>query len=1041
MTKISAYICTIFTSCLLVQGAHAQNVTKIEQKGSTLTLYLAENIIEYTVCTENIIEADYRPNGLRDTHTPVIWRTNWPITFADIDTTGDPILITTNYFTAEIGRLPFTFRLMRNDGKKIISQDYLSAFPENQVSFVIAKGNLYGITNNMHGTLTKNEGAEIAAGSQGGAGAPFLWSTQGWGMLIDTDGGTFSIEEDNMQFTKPHNATKRDMDIYFIIGTPVEIFFAMTDISGKPPLFPKFSLGFLNSEWGMDETELLSDIRTYRRKDIPIDAYILDFDWMAYGENNYGEFRWGPKFPGALSGTLQSTLDSLKLKLFGIRKPRIHLHTVQGDYCIANNFFVDYQTDYFTGKQVGRLNFLDPRVRDWYWKSFAELEGTYDKGIIGYWNDEADEYGGNFMFMEMQQAQYEGQRQYNNKRVWSINRNFYLGAQRYAYAHWSGDIATGFQSMAEQRMFMLSSINLGSSWWSMDTGGFQGTPDPENYIRWIQFAAFVPIMRVHGTYGEEREPWYYGPTAERVVRKYIRLRYSLIPYIYTYAWMNHQTGVSIVRPLCIVYPDNPELANMVSQWFFGDELLVRSVTKPNAHSVSVYLPPGDWYDLHNGNLYSGPGYIDYPVTIEDIPILVKAGAIIPTQPVGWVVDDPDTSLNLLHVFCYPGDNGDFTLYEDDGKTFAYEQNEFCITDLKAYWTPERFTFDIGSRNGSYFPPQRDYLIEAKWLEAEPSQVSLDSQILEKRSVDMIQDSSITAWAFDVDSRSTFIRLPDDGSGHKITVDTSPDIEPVKIDSVKCTTDTTVVIYFSEKVMTGSNENSAENIDNYHIDNSITILRVVVPFNPTKAILITTPHIAGQRYTLTVANIADLSAAHNLMPLTTVEYTCTFSPSHTILQDGTNGYSGTHDTHIAEFFPDNNIGGNPQFEACRYAGDNNNDDKSMLIKFDLSSVILLNESPTKAELILTLVNTRFGKTGKYLACHRLIKDWNEGENASGIDGDIAQTGWATWNSAKHLQELWQTPGGDFMASPEDEIFVGSDVGKFGSAISSQIKVGV
>ena len=1027
MIRRYALIHTVFIFCLFVKITLSQNVTRIEQERSTLILYLEHNVIAYNVCSPSILEVNYRPNGVKDSSTAVIGNTEWPGTFTNIDTSGDPILITTENLKAEITRTPFTFRLMNINGKQIVSQGYLSVFPENSLSFTIRRGNVYGITNNQRGTLTKNNGGEIEAGAQGGAGAPFFWSTEGWGLLCDADGGNFSVGENSCVFIKSSGSTKQDLDVYFLLGNPAEIFSALTDITGKPPLFPKFSLGFLNTEWDMDEKELLNDVRMYREKDIPIAAYILDFDWMAYGEDNYGEFRWGPKFPGASTGALQNKLDSLNLKMFGIRKPRIHLNTVQGDYCDANGFFVDYQTDYFTRKRVGRLNFLDSRVREWYWKSFAEQEGTYDKGIIGYWNDEADEYGGNFMFMQMQRANYEGQRQYNNKRVWSINRNFYLGAQRYAYAHWSGDISTGFQSMAEQRLFMLSSINLGSSWWSMDTGGFYGTPGPENYIRWIQFAAFVPVMRVHGTFGEEREPWNYGPTAEVVARNYIRLRHSLIPYIYTYAWRNHLTGVSIVRPLCFVYPDNPELADMVSQWFFGEELLVRPVTEPTARNVSVYLPPGDWYDFHNGNLYAGPGYIEYPVTIEDIPILVKAGAIIPTQPVGKVVDDPDVSQNLMHLVCYPGDFGSFTLYEDDGVTFAYEQNVFCTTDLEAYHTQENFIFDIGSRIGAFQPPQRDYMIEVKWLEAEPSQVSLDGEILEKTSVDSIQDSSITAWAFEVHSRSAFIRLPDKGAAHGIAVQLSADLEPVQIDSATCTTDTSVVIYFSEKVLTSEDENSAENIDNYHIDNDITILRVGVSFDLQRATLITTPHEYGQTYTLTVSNIADLSAAKNVMPSTSIEYTCDMALSYSIIiQEGVKGYTGTSDAHIAEFFPDNNMGGNPQFEACRYAGDNDNDDKSMLIKFDLSTVQLPLEMPIKVELVLTLLDTRFGTAGKYLACHWLLKDWNEGEHESGIDGALAQTGWVTWRSARQGQVLWQTPGGDFDV-PEDEIFVGNDIG--------------
>ena len=1010
-----------------VNFASALEVTRIEQNGNRLILHLRNDIIEYIICSDHILKANYQSNGFKDDPTLVIWKNEWQETVGMIDTTGDPIRLSAANFTAEINRTPFTFRLINRAGKTLISQYELDDFPEKEISFTIEKGNIYGIINNQQGTLTKNNGGEIAAGSQGEAGAPFLWSTKGWGFLCDSNGGKFSLGENLLTLKNTQNFEKRDFDIYFTIGTPPEIFTAMTDITGKPPLFPKFDLGFLNTEWKLDEKELLSDIRKYREKDIPIDAYILDFDWMAYGEDNYGEFRWGPKFPGALTGELQNTLDSLKLKLFGIRKPRIHLNTIQGNYCVANNFFIDVQTDYFTRKMVGRLNFLDSRVREWYWQSFAIQEETYDKGIIGYWNDEADEYGGNFMFMQMQRAQYEGQRQYNNKRVWSINRNFYLGAQRYAYAHWSGDIGTGFQSMAAQRTFMLSSINLGSCWWSMDTGGFHGTPSPENYIRWIQFATFVPIMRVHGTFGEEREPWNYGPTAERISRKYIKLRYALIPYIYSYAWQNHKTGVSIVRPFCFVCPDNPEFANETDQWYFGEELLVHPVVEPGAKSVSVFVPQGEWYDFHNGNMYSGPASINYPVTMEDIPILVKAGAIIPMQPVGAVVDDPDTSTKLLHIVCYPGSDGQFTLYEDDGETYDYEQGVFCQTKIESFDTEDKFYLVLNARSGPYQPPKRDVFVEVKWLEAEPEQVALNNEIIKKKTEDGIRDSSVTAWAFSKNIRSAFIRFPDNGIKRDIQIFTNSDSEPPDIDSVKCTTDTTLIVYFSEKVLSGDDSHSAENLNNYEINNDIIINRIKLSFDQSAATLSTSLHQTGKSYLIEISNIADLSPAKNIMSRTAFEYECEIETSqYYIIQEGLNGYTGTSDAHIAENFPDHNMGGYHQFEACRYAGDNENDDKSMLIKFELSTLSAPRESILKVELILTLVDTRFGEAGKYVACHRLLKDWNEGEDLTGIDGSAAQPGWVTWQSAKHHQELWENPGGDFFNFAEDEVFVEGNI---------------
>ena len=162
--------------------------------------------------------------------------------------------------------------------------------------------------------------------------------------------------------------------------------------------------------------------------------------------------------------------------------------------------------------------------------------------MVAWWNDEADVSGktifNNFQFLNMGRMLYEGQRADSNVRVWSINRAFYLGASRYAYAGWSGDIKTGFASMAFQRRRMLAALDTGEFHWSMDTGGFAGQPDPENYARWMEFAAFVPIMRVHGDFNRKRQPWVYGPVAEAAARHAIDLRYELLPYIYSYERRN-----------------------------------------------------------------------------------------------------------------------------------------------------------------------------------------------------------------------------------------------------------------------------------------------------------------------------------------------------------------------------------------------------------------------------------------------------------------------------------------------------------------------
>ncbi len=774
-----------FLMSLLVPAclhAGVGNITEIQVQEDILTLHAGAETVVFQLCRPNILRISFRPPGATEPDTLIVPRKNWPRVSVQIDTSGDPVMITSAALRLAIARRPLRFTLYDANGRQLLQETPAVGLHENGVHLRVTGEHFYGIHNNFTGKLSKNHGGTISAGMQGHAGAPFVWTTAGYGVLMNSDSGHIKIADGQLDFTveraRRFRGAAKDsvpapakpaLELYFLLGTPREIFTGMTAISGAAPLFPKFAFGFMNTEWGLDQTELLGDIKTYRAKGIPLDAYILDFDWMAYGEDNYGEFRWGPKFPDGPSGRLKQITDSLGVKLFGIRKPRVHLNTEQGRFCQREGYFLDSEKDYFSKQQVGRLNFHLPAVRQWYFDSFCERQRSFATGIIGYWNDEADSYGGNLMFLQMQRANYEGQRQRNNLRVWSINRNFFLGAQRYAYGHWSGDIPTGFESMARQRLFMLSSVALGSAWWGMDIGGFNGRPEPENYIRWLQFGAFVPIFRVHGSFDQEREPWQYGPEAEAIAKKYIRLRYALLPYIYSHAWENHLTGLALVRPLVWEYPNDPQVAELYSQWLFGEYLLVTPVVQPQADTVSVYLPAGNWFDFWTGQMQTGGRRVTVPVSLRDIPIFVKAGAIVPMAPVGRFVDDPQTPPSPLTLHCYPQGAGAFTLYEDDGLTYDYEQGHYALTAMTFADHGDHLLLQLSARKGKFQPPARDFVVAIHALPNAPAAVERDGERLRKEKLENVLTGAAPGWAYDGRNQMLHVRLQDHGGPQSLRV--------------------------------------------------------------------------------------------------------------------------------------------------------------------------------------------------------------------------------------------------------------------------------
>jgi alpha-glucosidase (family GH31 glycosyl hydrolase) len=345
-----------------------------------------------------------------------------------------------------------------------------------------------------------------------------------------------------------------------------------------------------------------------------------------------------------------------------------------------------------------------------------------------------------------------------------LNRNFYTGSQRYAYGLWSGDIESDFPTMAAQRPRMINAICGGESWWSMDTGGFNGpTPTPENYTRWMQFAAFVPIMRGHGHQFQKREPWNYGPQAEAVVKKYIELRYRLIPYLYSGAWQISAHGLPLARPMWIDYSADPQVSStMTDQWMVGDYLLVRPVVDQGATSAKVYLPAGTWIDFWTGQLHSGNQWVTRPVDAKawtDIPLYVKRGAIIPTAPpmlyVGQIPLDP------LTIEIYPGaDVSSFAYYDDDGQTYDYEKGVRAEIPMTCQPAANDVAFDIGPQKGVYVLPTKTCVLRFHLLDDKrtPGAVSLGGRALPHLDSIAALDTASEGWSATSDSSGPIIEV-------------------------------------------------------------------------------------------------------------------------------------------------------------------------------------------------------------------------------------------------------------------------------------------
>jgi alpha-glucosidase (family GH31 glycosyl hydrolase) len=629
---------------------------------------------------------------------------------------GDEQVLSSDQLTLRWNPRRTELRMEDHDGHLLLSAD-LSHATEGRWSLHHAKGDpQYGIGGlNAFDAATGDllrQGKQIAtAGNQGHAGAPLVWSSAGYGVLADAEPARFDLSETTIGIRAGQQPVRT---LYLLAGHPADIFAGLRQLSGAAPMFPKWSMGFTNSQWGIDQQEALSLVDTYRAKHIPIDNFTFDFDWKAWGEDN-GEFRWNTdKFPDGPDGKLKQEMDRRGMHMTGIMKPRVHVDTVEGREATAHGYWLAQSKaapDYFSHKTVRDIDFDNPAARTWFFND--ALKHSYDTGIVGWWNDEADDSGVDTQFLNMQRALYDGQRAHSDQRVWSVNRNFYLGSQRYAYGVWSGDIQSGFASMAAQRQRMLAAFDVGAMHWGMDGGGFKAPrPTDENYARWIEFGAFTPMFRVHGDFGQKRQPWVYGPVAEKATTDAIRLRYSLIPYIYAYEYQNHVHGVGLVRPLQFEYPNDPAQRNRIDAWMFGQYLLVSPVVEQGQTSKTLALPPGRWIGYADGKVYEGGRNITLAVDAtgwSDIPLFIREGAIIPQQPPMDHVDEKPVT--TLDVNVFPAEHETrFEYYDDDGNTYGYEKGVYFLQPLSVRRQDGVVSFHAAAPSGNYQPALRDYLL-------------------------------------------------------------------------------------------------------------------------------------------------------------------------------------------------------------------------------------------------------------------------------------------------------------------------------------------
>lgn len=599
--------------------------------------------------------------------------------------------------------------------------------------------------------------------------------TEGWGLFIATPWGEIDLRDDDRGVFKPwqppeepeagRSTDRRNQSLeralqgrppvstiirgaydlfVFDARDPVQLMKDVSLISGAAVIPPKWALGYMQSHRELTDSEMSSEqlllwvVDTFREKDIPVDAVIyLGTGFTPTGWNTrQPSFRFNPRVFRREPKEVLDDLHDRNVKVIvhmvpwgAGRLPTLHGNVPPGD-----------------GESVDAAHIQN------YWQEHVDL---VEAGIDAWWPDEGDRFD-LFERMKRHQLYYQGPLSTQpNVRPWSLHRNGHLGIARWGGWVWSGDTQSAWKTLEGQIAVGINhSVSL-SPYWGSDTGGFYAGVDPpelsgELYARWFQFSAFYPSFRSHGRIWRLHTPFGWGlsemgsaegqrfppdaselnnPSIERVCKKFADLRYRLIPYTYTLAAEARETGMPLMRSMWLHYPDDGHARGVGDQYLWGRDLLIAPVYEKGAMSRRVYLPAGKWYDFWTNEHNAGGQTVTRQVDLATMPIYVRAGAILPVDPVRQYmeqeVDEPTT------IRVYSGADGEYRWYEDDGKSQEYLEGQFAWTRIT--WDDEARLFAIqrDAAAGTLELPRRELVVEVM-PEGTTKRVLYDGQHAEAR---------------------------------------------------------------------------------------------------------------------------------------------------------------------------------------------------------------------------------------------------------------------------------------------------------------------
>ena len=725
-------------SAILVSSASAQwaprnPVTKFEQQADGVVFEQQAGTLKIQVCSDSVVHVLYAPSAkIPPASDFAVVKKDWPGAKWSLQSSNELVSLTTAALRIDVARIDGSITFRTSDGAQLLQEGSRKLTPaqvngENTYrseSFFNIYGShegIYGLGQHQAGVWNyRGESVDISQDNSSIA-VPFMVSSKGYGLYWNNDSRSrFNNRFANYLYVSSEVADS--IDYYFFYGPDLDKVVAdYRELTGQAPMFGRWAYGFWQCKNRYkSQDEILGVARKYRELHIPVDNIVQDWFWW----NRKGEFTFNKNYPDpkGMVDELHSDHFHLMISIWPFFEPGSKNY----DYMNQQGWFVDkfkfakppYHTD-----AMAVYDATSPEARKFYWSEIDKA--LFNIGIDAWWMDTTEpetegqeenillnhklaagsgnRYVNAYPLLDTG-AVYEGQRSASGKkRVYILSRSAFAGSQRNSVTAWSGDINSDFFTLRRQIPAGLNFALSGIPYWTTDIGGFVfGNPDDpafrELFIRWFQFGTFSPILRVHGTRSpDQNELWSYGSDAQKILVNFDRLRYRMLPYIYSLAWKTTSEGYTPMRPLVMDFRTDERALNIGDQFMFGTALLVNPVTEPAASLRQLYLPNANWYDFWSGTSTQGGRMIEAAAPLERIPLYVRAGSILPLGPeMEWSTEKPADPIELR---IYRGADGDFTLYEDENDNYNYEKGVHATIPI--HWDDSKNLLTIGDRKGEF----------------------------------------------------------------------------------------------------------------------------------------------------------------------------------------------------------------------------------------------------------------------------------------------------------------------------------------------------